>query len=98
MMGEDEDGRVIRRIVAPPSFPAFVRPRAPDRSEHIAAKDPRADIVHPARCEVVVDAGRTTVLAEHFLKRPRRKHPFVQREAAGAKRIFEALTGPRAVA
>src|SRR6185295_3175369 len=28
VMGEDEGGHVVRRLVAPPAFPAFVGPRA----------------------------------------------------------------------
>ena len=33
---QHEDGRVIWRIVAPPTRPSVVRPRASDRTEHIA--------------------------------------------------------------
>src|SRR5690242_20086161 len=40
MMRQHEDGRVIRRHVAPPALPAVVRPRAPDRTEHVAPKYP----------------------------------------------------------
>src|SRR4051812_39838951 len=31
---EDEDRRVVRRLVAPPALPAVVRPGTPDRTEH----------------------------------------------------------------
>src|SRR2546428_10121918 len=43
VMRQHEDGRVIRRFVAPPAFPAVVRPRAPDRTEHVSPKNPGAD-------------------------------------------------------
>src|SRR5437879_11635260 len=38
-----EDGRVIRRLVAPPALPAVVRPRAPDRAEPVASENPGTD-------------------------------------------------------
>src|SRR5215471_12632927 len=31
--------RVIRRLIAPPAFPAFVWPRAADRTEHVAPEN-----------------------------------------------------------
>src|SRR5581483_12318009 len=43
VMRQHEDGRVIRRLVAPPALPAFVRPRASDRTEHVAPKNPGTD-------------------------------------------------------
>src|SRR5512135_214642 len=39
VMREHEDRRVIRRLIAPPALPAVVRPRASDRTEHVAPKD-----------------------------------------------------------
>src|SRR5256885_16653712 len=41
VMRQHEDGRVIRRLVAPPALPALARPRASDRTEHVAPKKPR---------------------------------------------------------
>src|SRR5260370_33219772 len=43
VMCQHEDGRVIRRLVAPPALPAGVRPRASDRTEPIAPKNPGTD-------------------------------------------------------
>src|SRR5213079_3773564 len=43
VMRQHEDGRVIGRLVAPPALPAVVRPRATDRTEHVAPKNPGAD-------------------------------------------------------
>src|SRR6478672_41655 len=39
MVGQHEDGRVIRRLLTPPTPPALVRPRAAHRSKHVAAKN-----------------------------------------------------------
>ena len=54
VMGQHEDGRVIRRLVAPPALPAVVRPRAADRAEHVPAENPRADSGEALRRDVVV--------------------------------------------
>src|SRR5438309_10008946 len=43
VMRQQEDRRVIRRLVAPPALPAVVRPRASDRTEHIAPQHPGTD-------------------------------------------------------
>src|SRR5437667_8030698 len=43
VMRQHEDGRVIRRLLAPPALPALVRPRAPDRTEHVAPENPGTD-------------------------------------------------------
>src|SRR2546428_5706327 len=40
VMRQHEDGRVIRRLVAPPALPAIVRPRASYPTEHVAPKNP----------------------------------------------------------
>ena len=45
--GQHEDGGVIRRVVAPPPFPAVVGPGAADRPEHVAAQDPRPMLLDP---------------------------------------------------
>src|SRR5207302_1479418 len=54
---EDERGHVIWRIVSPPSLPRIVGPRAAARREHVAAEDPRTDVLHAGAGEVVVGAG-----------------------------------------
>src|SRR5512146_2831048 len=43
VMRQHEHRRVIRRLVAPPALPAFVRPRASDGTEHVASKNPGTD-------------------------------------------------------
>src|SRR5262249_35220182 len=97
MVCEDEDRRVVGRIVAPPSFPALVEPRPADRPKHVASQDPRADVAETARRKFVVGSGRAALSAMHPLKGAGGKRPFVQRAAAGAERIVAVLVGSGAV-
>src|SRR5579859_2031140 len=57
VMRQHEHRRVIWRLVAPPAFPVLVRPRTPNRSEHVAPEDPGADAGKSLRRDAVVDAG-----------------------------------------
>src|SRR5437016_4789102 len=96
---EHEDRNVIGRIVAPPAFPGFVRPRPAYGPEHVASQDPRAEIGDAARRQVVVGAGRPTLFPEqHLLKRPSREDPLMQRDAAHAKWVLETLLGASTIA
>src|SRR5215203_5400437 len=45
VMGEDEDRRVVGRLVAPPAAPVLI-PAAANRAEHVAAHDVRAARTH----------------------------------------------------
>ena len=63
VVGEDEHGSVVRRVVAPPALPSVVGPRPADRSKHVAADDPRADVVEAARHEVIVNPRRAAIFA-----------------------------------
>src|SRR5439155_11449608 len=56
VMRQHEDGRVIRRLVAPPALPALVRPRASDRTEHVAPKNPGADSGKTLLRDPVIDS------------------------------------------
>src|SRR5262249_4452309 len=67
MVGQDEDGAVVRRLLAPPAFPAFVGPRTAHRAEHVAAEDPRAEVVEALLGHAVVGAGLAAVLAKYRL-------------------------------
>src|SRR6266496_6489760 len=58
MVRQHEDGYVVGRVVAPPSFPTVVGPGTPQRPEHIAAEDPGADVLETARGEVVANHVR----------------------------------------
>jgi hypothetical protein len=98
VVGEDEDGSVVRRVVAPPALPAVVGPRPADRSKHVAADDPRADVVEAARREIIVNPRRAAIIAKHLLKGTCGKCPFVQRDPADAQWIVEILVGTGTVA
>src|SRR5262245_60736331 len=95
--GEHEDGRVVWRVVAPPSFPGVVGPWSSDRPEHVSTHDPRSDVGEAARCKVVVDAGRTAITSKHLPKRTGGEGPFVQGDAADAERIVQILVGTSAI-
>src|SRR5688572_3050254 len=89
---------VVRRLVAPPPSPAFVGPRAAHGTEHVAAQDPRADVREPTLRELVVDARRAALVAEHLAQRARAPGPVMQLHAADAERILHALVHAGAVA
>jgi hypothetical protein len=59
MVREHEDGRVVRRVLAPPPLPRLIWPSATNRPEHIPPEYRGADASESARGEVVVDARRT---------------------------------------
>src|SRR6266478_4758968 len=65
VMRQHEDGRVIRRLVAPPALPAFVRPRASDGTEHVPPQNPGADSGKAALHPVVVDTRLSITFALH---------------------------------
>src|SRR4029079_18153399 len=71
MMRQHEHRHVIRRRVAPPAFPAVVRPRAANRTEHVATEYPRADPCESSRGAVVIGTGFSAVAALHPLPRLR---------------------------
>src|SRR4051812_35423934 len=99
MVGQDEDRHMVRRIVSPPPFPLIVRPGSAYRSEHVAAHDPRAEILERAYREVVVDAGCAAVSRQHIaLEGAGWNKPLVQLLAATAERLVEALVGAGAEA
>jgi hypothetical protein len=93
VIGEHEDRRVVRRVVAPPPLPGVVGPGSADRSEHVAAEDPRSDVCETARHEVVVDPAHTAIFALHLLKGARGDYPIVQSETADTERVVEVLLG-----
>src|SRR6516162_3027090 len=67
MMRQHEHRRVVRGLVAPPAFPAFVRPRTANRTEHIASEDPGADAGKALLRHFVVDARLPLAGAVHLL-------------------------------
>src|SRR5712692_1496490 len=66
VMRQHEDGRVIRRLVAPPALPAVVRPRASDRTEHVAPKNPGADSGKALLRNSVIDPRLSIVITVHL--------------------------------
>src|SRR6202049_1222241 len=65
VMRQHEDGRVIRRLVAPPALPAVVRPRASDRTEHVAPKNPGANSGKALLRDPVIHSRFAVVMAVH---------------------------------
>src|SRR6267143_850274 len=98
IMRQHEDGRVIRRLVAPPALPALVRPRAPDRAEHVAPENPGADSGKALLRDSVVDSRLPIGMAVHLPPCERVEEPLHQLRAPDAERILEILARPGAVA
>src|SRR5262245_51169904 len=51
-----ENRGVIRRSISPPAFPGITFPRSANRTEHVSAQNPSADVFERPRSEVIVDA------------------------------------------
>src|SRR5690606_8926495 len=95
MLGQHKGWYMIRRTLSPPATPAVIRPGTAHRAEHVATKNPRADILEAANNEPVIDARAAAGFAEHLLERGRGKRPFMQRFATNAQWVLQALPGPR---
>src|SRR5579862_6109602 len=78
VMRQNKNIGVIRRLLAPPTLPAFVGPGAAHGPKHIPAKNPRSDILEAANGKIVVDSRRPAVLAGHALESARWKKPAMQ--------------------
>src|SRR5713226_395908 len=98
VMRQHEDGRVIRRLVAPPALPAVVRPRASDRTEHVAPKNPGTDSGKALLRNSVVDSRLSIVMAVHPAPYACVEEPLHQLRAPDAERILEILVRPSTVA
>src|SRR5208337_2930555 len=97
VMRQHKNGRVIRRQVTPPAFPAIVRPRASDRTEHVTSKNPGADSGKAFLSNSVVDSRLSVIIAMHPPPYPCVKEPLHQLRAAHAERILEILVRPGTV-
>src|SRR4029453_18220221 len=93
MVCQHEDGYVIRRLVAPPTLPPVIGPRAPDRTEHVAPDDPRPESGQPSFRDVIVDARLTVGESVHLPPASSVKKPVHQIRAVDAERILQILTG-----
>jgi len=91
VMGEDEHGVVVRRVVTPPARPLLVAPAAADGAEHVPAHHAGTDVrprfldywcalVHLAALSAVVSA-----------EGGQREDPLVQPLATLAERVLQAL-------
>ena len=108
MVGEHEHRIVVRRVVAAPTPPLLVAPRATDRAEHVAPHDRLSDPHVALRGEPVVDAlvdalvgpvGPVgAILAEHLAEGAGRERPRVQLVSAHTERVLRALVWPDGVA
>src|SRR5438105_11225451 len=63
VVSQNEDGIVVRGVVAPPALPLPVSPRATLRSEHVAAHDVCAEAWLPAGRQGVVRSRTPARLA-----------------------------------
>src|SRR5262245_31314889 len=91
MVRQDEDRRVIRRLVSPPALPALVRPRAADGPEQVAADDPGAEPRHPLLRDGVVDTRLALLVAVHLPPDARGEEPLEQLRAPDTERVLEIL-------
>src|ERR1700674_5529941 len=98
VMRQHEDGSVIRRLVAPPTPPAVVRPRASDRTEHVAPKNPSTDSGKALLRNSVIDSRLSIVIAVHPPPHARMEEPLHQLGASDPERMLEILVRPSAVA
>jgi hypothetical protein len=95
VMREDEDRRVVRRILPPPTAPGIGSPRTVAAAEHVAAHDVGPDVPEQSGDDVVVEAGLAAGFhSVHLAEAPRCERPLVEQAAALAERILDAL--PRA--
>src|SRR5437879_7892942 len=97
-MRQHEDGRVIRRLVAPPALSALVRPRAPDWTEHVAPENPGTDSGKALLRDSVVDSRLPIGMAVHLPPYACIEEPLHQLGAPDAERILEILVRPGTVA
>ncbi len=91
VMRQHKDRNVVRRVVSPPALPSIAGPDAPDRSEHIATENPRADVPDPAGGEFIVNPSGAAVFSNHLLESLGREKPAMERLSADAERAFETL-------
>src|SRR5258706_471788 len=97
VMRQHEDRRVIGRLIAPPALPAVIGPRAADRTEHVASKNPGTDSVEALLRNSVVDSRLSIVMPVHLAPQARVEEPLHQLRAPDAQRILEILVRPGTV-
>src|SRR5215831_19762719 len=91
-MRQDEDGDVVRRVVAPPADPRCV-PGSGAAAEHLAAHDVGADILHHLIENFrigIADATFPALLSEPAFGH---EHPLVEAHPPFPDRILQTLVG-----
>src|SRR5574340_1034720 len=97
VMCEHEYLGVIRWLLTPPATPAFIRPRAAHRPEHVAPENPGADTGEALLGHIVVHAGLAAAFTVHLPPKMRMEEPLHQLGTADAERILQILIRPSAV-
>jgi hypothetical protein len=95
MVGEHEDRHVVGRLVAPPTAPVFVGPRAAHRAEHVATKDPSTDVLESLGRHIVIHTGFAFAGSIHPLEGLRVEEPIEKLGAADAERMLKVLPWSR---
>src|SRR5207302_10273736 len=98
VMREDEHGRVVRWLLAPPAAPALVGPGPAHRPEHIAPEDPRADASKALLRHGVVGPRLALAQVLHLAPEARGEEPLHQLGTAHAERVLQTLVRPGAEA
>src|SRR5262245_17800535 len=94
-MGEDENRLMEWRVVAPPTFPRWLPPRAVASAEHIATYDRRSNIFKCFPQYVVICSGfSATHVAVNRSKGLKFEKPVVEMIPSFTKRILDALIRP----
>src|SRR5262245_29079653 len=90
-MGEHKNCGVIWRIFAPPAFPAFIRPGAANRPEHVSPENPRSEVVKAKFRHLIVDTCLAIGLRAHPAKYLSEEEPFHQLGTIDAQRVLQTL-------
>src|SRR5260370_33601679 len=77
MVGEHEDGSVVRRAVAPPTLPGVGGPGALDRPKLFAAHDPSAVVREPPACTLISECLLAPPTSQNLPQRSGATGPFL---------------------
>ena len=98
VMSEHKDRSMVNRVIAPPSLPTIVEPRAADGAKHVAAYDPCADVFEAPADHVVIQSRRSAFAPVHLLMSASSELPSEDSEASDAEWIGKILVRAGAVA
>jgi hypothetical protein len=92
VMRQHKNWTMVWGLVAPPTVPAIILPLPADRTEHVAAHNPSANILKAPRGYIVVGANCTFRISENnLLDGPRSERPLVQPNSANAEWVLTVL-------